>query len=364
MATLQGERGRINAVKGLLSRKGCAYILVTDPVDCEYLSGFHSSHIFLLISKTENLLFTDFRYREAAGNFCRKNPEWKFVETKENGLSILASYCIEPGRIGFQSNSMPVDQYDILCRRLKPQRLMRLRDAVTSLFVAKTAPEIAKMKAAARIGDRAFARTIPQIRLGITEKELAGLLENECRSLGSEKPSFETIVLFGKRSALPHGRPTAQRLKKGDFILFDFGCCVDGFFSDMTRTIVAGSATDRQKEIYGIVAAAQRAASAAVRAEAHASAVDQVARDIITRAGYGAYFGHATGHGVGRLIHEKPRVGRTSKALLPEGAVITIEPGIYLPEFGGVRIEDMVVVRKTGGDIITSSTRRLVELAL
>jgi Xaa-Pro aminopeptidase len=352
---------RLTLIKKLLSEKTCSHILITDAVDCEYLSGFHASNIFLLISRKENFLFTDFRYKEAAELFCRRRSFWKFVEVKENGFSILASYCPPGKSIGFQSDSMPVDVFDTLTKRLKNVRLIKLKDAISAVFIPKLTSEITKIKKAAKIGDAAFSRVLRYVKTGMTERDLSFLLENQCRRLGSEKPSFETIVLFGKRSALPHGRPSDARLKKGDFILMDFGCFVDGFVSDMTRTIVAGPATVRQKAIYAIVARAQKKAREAVRETVMASVVDQKARQIIENAGYGAYFGHATGHGVGRLVHEKPKIASTSRTLLPSGAVITIEPGIYIPDFGGVRIEDMVVVRKNGGEIITGSTHRLIE---
>jgi Xaa-Pro aminopeptidase len=355
---------RLSEVKEILRSKRCSHILVTSTVDCEYLSGFHASNVFLLVSKSENLLFTDFRYKDVAEAFCRKNPSWRFILAVENGISLITSFVGAGSVVGIQSNSMAVDEFDRLKRRLKNVRLAKLGEAVSTLFIAKSNAEIRRMAQAARIGDIALKHTLKKLKAGISEREVAFILENECREAGSEKPSFDTIILFGKRAALPHGRPSDARLRRGDFILFDFGCTVDGFASDMTRTVVGGAASDRQKALYRIVAEAQSKAREAVRGNALASEIDTAARRVIEDAGYGPFFGHATGHGIGRLVHERPRIARAVNLPLPIGAVITIEPGIYIPHFGGIRIEDMVVVRSTGGETLTASPRHLQEIDL
>lgn len=219
------------------------------------------------------------------------------------------------------------------------------------------------MRRAARIGDAAFARIVTELRPGISEHETALLLEEHCRALGSEGPSFDTIVLFGARSALPHGRPGSARLKRGDFVLLDFGCMLGGLCSDMTRTVVFGKASETQTRVYKTVLSAQTVGRKAVRAGVGVAEVDKAARDVIIAAGYGDFFGHATGHGVGRRIHEAPRVAQKSKAVLTPGAVVTVEPGIYLPDVGGVRIEDMVVVTGSGANVLTRAPRQLMEIA-
>ncbi len=360
----QNSDERLLRLKQLLEEKKCTHILITDMIDCEYACGFHSSNVFLLISRSDNKLFTDFRYKEAARAFCRKNRQWRFIETDENGFSFLLSSCKKGSVIGIQSNCLSIDRFDEIKRRLHGIRFVKLRDAVTDLFISKSALEITSIKKAAAIGDRAYKRTLLKVKEGMTERHVALILEDECRRAGSEKPSFDTIVLFGRRTALPHGSPSDAILQKGDFVLFDFGCSSDGFISDMTRTVVAGKATAKQKEIYRIVADAQERARQVVTVGAAAATVDRCARQIIEEAGYGAHFGHAIGHGIGRRVHEKPRVARGNNGPLLLGSVITIEPGIYIPRFGGVRIEDMVVVRKDGGETVTSSPRQLIELTL
>jgi Xaa-Pro aminopeptidase len=187
------------------------------------------------------------------------------------------------------------------------------------------------------------------------------MLEDLCKKYGSEKPSFDTIVLFGPNSALPHGRPSDRKLKKGDWILFDFGCTVRGFCSDMTRTIVFGKAGDRQKQIYSIVLAAQGKAKQKIRPGIQACEIDMYARTVIDKAGYGDTFGHATGHGVGLQIHESPRLFKNNTTTLVPDMVVTVEPGIYISGFGGVRIEDMVVVTKKGYRSLTRTPRTLLE---
>ncbi|MCU0609308.1 MAG: aminopeptidase P family protein [Chitinispirillaceae bacterium] len=354
--------GRLAAARALLRKHRCTHLLVSDPVDVEYLCGFHSSRVRALICPENSLLVTDFRYQEAAIAFCEKNPAWNFILIEEDESSCIAS-CLPPrSTVGFQSDVVTVDELARLTKECSGAVFVPVAGDVSDLFVRKTPAEISLMKRAAAIGDRALARLWPLLSPGITEQASAGLLEALCRELGSEKPSFDTIVLFGKRSALPHGVPGSARLKKGDFILVDFGCVVDGFCSDMTRTVVFGTASLRQREIYGVVQEAQAAACAAARSGRTGASLDSVGRAVIAKAGYGSRFGHSLGHGVGRRIHENPRVAKKNGARLPEGSVVTIEPGIYLPGFGGVRIEDMVVLGPTGAKRLTRSPRDLLEL--
>lgn len=362
MQTKIDKTNRLSRVKKILDLKKCSHILITDAVDVEYICGFHSSNACVLISRRKNLLFTDFRYKEAARALTRAHSEWRFVEAKENDFSILKEFCPAGSVVGFQSTDLSVDRFDRLSRSLKKRRFIKLADSLTNVLAPKQEFEIDLMHRAALIGDNAFARTLDFSSPGKTEKEVARFLEQECRNGGSEKPSFDTIVLFGDRCALPHGKPSDRTLKKGEWVLIDFGCTVGGFSSDMTRTVVAGKANPRQKEVYGVVLDAQQKARGCVREGVAACMVDRCAREEIEKAGYARYFGHATGHGVGRRIHEPPRVSRDNTTILQRGTVITIEPGIYIPRFGGVRIEDMVVVEHNGSRLLTQAPRQLLEL--
>jgi len=352
---------RITAIKELARTRRCSHIFVSDPVDVEYISGFKSTNAYLLISPRRHLLFTDFRYRTAAQRFCRGRT-WRFVESGENGFTAIAR-CIAPGsRVGVQSDSMTVDQFDCMRKLCRKASFIKLGPAIAHISAVKLPHEIAAMRRAARIGDRALAVFLRRLRPGMSERDASRLLEELCRKFGSEEPAFPTIVLFGRRTALVHGQPSDRALKRGDLILCDFGCTVNGFRSDMTRTMVMGGATQRQRKMYEIVFQAQRQARLSVCSGKRAAGIDACAREFITQAGLGGAFGHATGHGVGRRIHEKPRIARRDKTILREHMVVTIEPGVYLPSWGGIRIEDMVVVGKNGARCLTNFPRRLVEI--
>jgi Xaa-Pro aminopeptidase len=197
---------------------------------------------------------------------------------------------------------------------------------------------------------------------GIRERDLAAELEYQMNVLGSEKPAFESAVVSGYRSAMPHGLPTSKKLEKGDFVTFDFGATVDGYLCDITRTVVVGKATSRQKKIYDTVLRAQLAAIRKIRAGASGKAVDKIARDIITKAGYGKNFGHGTGHGISMEIHSGPSLSPRVDNKLKAGNVITVEPGIYISGWGGVRIEDDVVVTRTGCRVLNQAPKKLLEL--
>ena len=356
------QRSRLFSARHYLKGRRFTHLFLSDPIDVEYLSGFHSSNVFCLLSRRSNVLFTDFRYKEACRAFCRKNKEWAFVQIRENDFSFLGRR-VRPGSVvGYQSDALTVDQFRLLRRRQEKTRFVPLPSSFKDIFVPKLPREILFCKEAGRMGDKAFCRMLRRVRTGMTERHLAAMLENYCRNFGSQKPSFDTIVLFGRRSALPHARPSSRRLRRGDFVLCDFGCTVEGFASDMTRTFVMGKARIRQKKIYAVVQQAQESARDAVSEGIQACEVDKSARSIISKAGYGRCFGHATGHGVGRRIHEKPRISGIDTSILHRGTVITVEPGIYIPGFGGVRIEDMVAVTENGCEVLTNAPRHLIEV--
>src|SRR5512133_1111667 len=353
---------RLDQAKKLLQHLRCSHLLISDPADITYLSGFTSSNAALLISKRRNLILTDFRYKSAVDLFCKENTAWKYTILKERMYDALGEFIPEESIVGYQSDFLTVDNFNSLKRCLKKAKLISTGSSVSSLYIKKTVDELDKMKKAAAIGDQALEKLLVSIKTGITEIELARMLEYHCSELGSSKPSFDTIVLFGARAALPHGHPQNISLKKGDWILIDFGCTVDGFCSDITRTFVFGKASVRQRQIYSIVKDAQTAGRNAARAGMTARDLDSVARNIITAPGYGPHFGHALGHGVGLRIHERPRVSNRVDDVLIEQSVVTIEPGIYIDGFGGVRIEDMVVLDKKGAIELTHFKRDLIEL--
>jgi Xaa-Pro aminopeptidase len=235
-------------------------------------------------------------------------------------------------------------------------------DLVESLRERKDADEVALIEQAAGVATRALARTLPQVRVGLSELEVAGILEKALRDEGSEGFPFPSIVASGPRSALPHARSSVRRIESGDFLLLDFGAEVEGYCADVTRTVVVGQAHPEQLEIYQIVRTANERAASQVRAGMTGRDADALARDYIQQRGYGELFGHSLGHGVGLEVHEAPRLARTADGALAEGAVVTIEPGIYRPGWGGVRIEDDVFLGADGPRILTPFTRELLEL--
>jgi Xaa-Pro aminopeptidase len=354
---------RINEIKRCLNRHNLSHILISDLIDIEYISGFKASNVTLLISSRRHIIFTDFRYRDVAQKFCRKNTLWQFVEIKGKDYSFLKVFIKGRKRVGIQANVLTIEEYDNLKKRLKGVKLVKLGADISDISIIKKKSEIRLLQRAAAIGDKSFNALIQLIKQGMTEKNVADILLGLCKENGSEKPSFDPIVLFGSNSALPHGMPSKRKLKSGDWILFDFGCTVQGFGSDITRTVVFGTASKRQKEVYSIVKAALGNACTAVRPGVKAGTIDRCARSVIEDAGYGDAFGHATGHGVGlRRVHENPRINKDNERVLEKGMVFTIEPGIYLPRFGGVRIEDMVVVTEKGSRALTKATRDLLEI--
>lgn len=358
------RQSRLAAARRLMRECRCTHLLINDAASIEYLSGFASSRAFLLVSPRCNCLGTDFRYSETARRFCNANRAWRFVPADKPDFSFLTPLVPRGSAVGFQSDVLTVDEMEKLKKALarRSVRFAPLAGRIAGITCSKTDAELAAMRKAARIGDEAFARFFSALRSGTTERAAAAAFDRIALELGSEKSPFDTIVLFGTRTSLPHGRPGGRNLKKGDLVLVDAGCTVRGLCSDMTRTAVFGTASRRQRKVYDIVWRAQAEALRAARAGLAASALDRAARSVIEKAGYGPAFGHGLGHGVGRRVHEPPRVSSQSKEILKEGSVITIEPGIYLPGFGGVRIEDMVVLAKNGARLLTHAPRTFLEL--
>lgn len=354
---------RLEKLRQLLVKEHLSHLLITDTIDVAYITGFQSTNAALLISRRSNRLFTDFRYQEAVTEYCNAHPEWTFVKITTCLADAIAA-CLPKGSCaGFQSEYCTVDEYKKIKRKTPDVRFIGCGAKISDLLMAKQPEEIALMQKAAAIGDTAISELIRNdIEPGVSEVFLARKLERYCADLGSDKPSFDTIILFGARSALPHGRPGTAILKKNEFVLIDFGCTVQGFASDMTRTVIAGRATKKQREIYTIVRDAQDKACNQACVMMTGAEIDALARSVIDSAGYDKEFGHALGHGLGRRIHEPPRVGAHTKAHFPEHTVITIEPGIYIPGFGGVRIEDMAVLHTTGVQLLTHTSKELVEL--
>jgi len=325
-------------------------MLVTDLVNVRYLSGFTGSNGALLVFADDRgaVLATDGRYRTQA---AEQAPELEVAIERAVGR-YLAGRAADDGvrKLGFESNVVTVDGFDALTsevgERSGATELVRAAGTVEALREIKDAGELALLRLACEAADAALSDLVERGGLwpGRTEREVARDLEALMLDHGADAISFETIVAAGPNSAIPHHRPTDAALAEGDFVKIDFGALVAGYHSDMTRTFVLGKAADWQLEIYALVAEAQRAGREALRPGAGLREVDAAARQLIVDAGYGEQFGHGLGHGVGLQIHEAPGIGATSAGTLLAGSVVTVEPGVYLPGRGGVRIEDTLVV--------------------
>jgi Xaa-Pro aminopeptidase len=322
-------------------------MLVTDLINVRYLSGFTGSNGALLVfaDDREAILATDGRYRTQA---AQQAPGLEVAIERAVGR-YLAGRAASDGvaKLGFESHVVTVDGMDGLTSELTgPTELVRASGTVELLREIKDAGELALLRLACEAADAALAELVARggLRPGRTEREVARELESFMLDHGADTVSFETIVAAGSNSAIPHHRPTDSVLQSGDFVKIDFGALVAGYHSDMTRTFVLDKAADWQLEIYSLVAEAQKAGREALRAGADLRGVDGAARQLITDAGYGENFGHGLGHGVGLQIHEAPGIGATSAGTLLAGSVVTVEPGVYLPGRGGVRIEDTLVV--------------------
>jgi len=360
MIIAKGElMGRLETVRSFLDQGEASAILISDPVEVRYITGLKSSNMYLLIRKDSAIILTDFRYKEMTEQFVSQN-DWEFQELRETALKEIASLFQINETISVQSNSLTIDQFQTLKELTPSAKFVFEGKKIASLFSIKNSSEIESIQNAASIADSALSEWITLISKGISERNAADLLETLCKKRGSEATSFDTIVLFGERSALPHGVPTKDRLlTEGDSILVDFGCIIDGFCSDMTRTFFFKSAPNAAQERYKITLRAQEKGIESVHPGVKASDIDTIVRTIITDEGFGEQFGHGTGHGVGLRIHEQPAINRHDTTILKEGMVITVEPGIYLPNESGVRIEDLLLVTADGCRLLSQFPKQL-----
>lgn len=354
---------RDKKVSGIINEKGLDAVWVSDAANMRYLSGFTGGTGNLYISKRRKALLTDSRYTTQARLETR---EFEVIEVSGSDPYVTElNRLVEEDRtkvIGFEDEVMICSHYNKYQEKCLVEEWVPLGSALNDLRMIKTAEEQAYIEMAEAIGDRAFGFILGVIRPGMSEIEVAVELEGFMKKNGAEGLSFDSIVASGINSSMPHATPGRKKIECGDFVTMDFGCIYKGYCSDMTRTIVVGKASDKQKEIYGIVLEAQMAALAAVRPGVSGASVDKVARDIIIKAGYGKCFGHGLGHSVGLNIHENPRLSPLDPTILQENMIETVEPGIYIPGLFGVRIEDLVAVTANGCINYTHSSKNLIEI--
>lgn len=354
-------RKRLAVARAALRQQRLDGLIVTGPANLRYLCGYSGSSGLLWLSFRESVFFTDFRYQE---QIRREVTATRAVIVKKSLLDDLALLPAlrKARRIGYESGHLLCSQLERLSKDISCKKLISTVGIVENSRLVKDQGELAKISKAAAIADEAFASIIKFIRPGMTERAVANKLDYFLKQFGADKPSFDSIVASGPNSALPHAQPGDRKIRKGDFLVMDFGARYQGYCSDMTRTICIGRPTDRHLEIYNLVHRAQADGLRAVRPGARGREADAAARDVIEGAGYGKYFGHGLGHGVGLEVHEGPRLGKISEDLLKLGNVVTVEPGIYLPGWGGVRIEDLVAVTAKGCRVLSHSNKRLIHI--
>ncbi|MDQ1909578.1 Xaa-Pro peptidase family protein [Paenibacillus sp. GD4] len=355
------QQERIRRLREVMQQQGLQALLVTGDINRRYISGFTGSAGYVLITDRRAILLTDFRYmtqapQQAIGLEVIEHAP-KAMETVKD---LLAQEKVTA--LGFEQNDLSYGAFRSISEVLSGIELIPTDNLVEKLRMVKDAGEIEIMQEAADLADRTFSHILGFLKPGAVEKDIALEIEMFVRRHGAASTSFETIVASGERSALPHGKASDRVLGNNEFVKLDYGAYYKGYCSDITRTVVVGKASDQHREIYRIVLEAQLEALDKIRPGMTGREADAIARDVIKRHGYGDKFGHGTGHGLGMEVHEAPRLSMMGDIVLEPGMAVTVEPGIYIPGFGGVRIEDDIIITETGIRILTKSTKELLEI--
>ena len=353
----------IEVIQRKLTEAGLDAVLVFDEKNLRYASGFAFSDGAMLITADKAFLYTDSRYIEAAEKAVSGSISLRCFGAGKRLPELIKNDISDCGvkNIGAEEESLSYGRYLFWEQKLETG-LSPAQRIFTELRASKTAAEQEYMRMAQRIAEKALADVLGIIRPGITERDIAAEITYRLLKHGGEGNSFDPIAVTGKNTSMPHGVPGDTVVKAGDFVTMDFGCLYHGYCSDMTRTVAVGYATDEMKNVYSTVLRAQLAGIAAAKAGIPGSAIDRAARDVIDAAGYGEYFGHSFGHSLGLYIHESPSASPNENTVMPVGAVISAEPGIYLPGKFGVRIEDVLILTETGNENITHAQKQLIIL--
>jgi len=355
----------IQTVQAALEAGELDAVLLTGQANRFYASGFFTpgGDAAALVTRKDAVFLTDARYTEAAARQL-EGVELREVKPGSGLMRQLQDLVFLKGirRLGFEDASMTVREYERFQKELPKCQFVPFSSALAKLRQTKDAGELQAMEAAQRIAERALADILKEIRPGVTEKETAARLQYLMLHYGASDMSFDPIVVSGPNGSLPHGVPSEKEIQAGEFVTMDFGCIYGGYCSDMTRTVAVGAVTEEMARVYSAVLAAQKAGIAAARAGVTGKAVDAAARDVIREAGYGEYFTHSFGHGVGVEIHEAPNASSANDTPLPAGTVISAEPGIYIPGKLGVRIEDVIIITPEGCRNLTEAPKELIIL--
>ncbi|MGN1400689.1 MAG: M24 family metallopeptidase [Bacillus sp. (in: firmicutes)] len=351
---------KLQKIREAMEKQGIDGLLVTSPYNRRYMTGFTGSSGVALISASRSVFITDFRYTEQAAEQCKG---YEIIKHSQSIPEEVARVAKEMGlkALGFEQDQMTYASYTAYKKEVGAE-LVPVSGMVEKLRLIKTNSEIKILKEAANIADAAFEHILGYIRPGLTELEVSNELEFFMRKQGATSSSFDTIVASGQRSALPHGVASEKVIEDGDFVTLDYGAYYNGYVSDITRTVAVGKPKAELKNIYDIVLEAQLRGMAGIKAGMTGKEADALTRNLITEKGYGDQFGHSTGHGIGLEVHEGPGLSMKSDIVLEAGMVVTVEPGIYVPGLGGVRIEDDTIITNEGNEALTHSTKELIIL--
>lgn len=352
---------RIEKLRNKMKSEYIEAVLIEKKENIFYFSGFSGTAGYLLITQDKQFLITDFRYVQQA---LSQAPVFKVLRTKNNYYVFLNDMLKELGikKLGFEGNYVPYDKFKKYSNKIDETEFTSIGYMVEKIRVVKSPDEVKIIKKAVEIADNTFNHIIEYIKPGVREIEIAAEIEYSMKKQGASGPSFETIVASGYRSSLPHGTASEKLLEKNDAVTLDYGAVYKGYCSDFTRTVFLGEPSSEMAKIYDIVKNAQRQSVKRTVKGILGKQADQVARDIISRQGYGDYFGHGLGHGVGIEVHEEPRLSPKSLVLLENGMTVTVEPGIYIKDTGGVRIEDLILINNDKPIVLTRSTRDMIIL--
>ena len=353
---------RIVRLRALLTEQVVDSALITKEENVHYFSGFRGDSTALLVTPERMILVTDSRYTEQA---AAEAPDYEIVEQRDGLYKKIAEVAMDCGIIAlaFEGGVLSYDSYT------KMQGLLGEISFDTSLNLdplrqVKDADEIALIRRACKIADEGFAHILSYIQPGMTEMEVAAELEHHMRTLGSERPAFQTIIASGVRGSLPHGTASDKVIVRGELVTMDFGAVCGGYHSDITRTVCVGRADARQRELYDAVLTAQKRALAALRPGVTGVEVDRIARELLAEKELNQYFGHGLGHSLGLEIHEEPRLSKAGTTVLQENMLVTDEPGVYIPAWGGIRIEDTVLITADGAEPLTHAPKEFIEICI
>lgn len=352
-------QARQQRVRRALAEQSLDALIVTHLPNIRYLTGFTGSAGIVLITLEETYFVTDARYLSQAEAHVAARIVPAESSLDQTTADLLARQQLQ--RVGFEAERLSIARYEFFASQLPEHcQWVPTRGLIEALRLVKDPEEQRAIRRAVTLASQVFSDLVKEIRPGVRERDLAAELEYRARRAGAERIAFETIVASGERSAWPHGVASEKRIGYNEFVVIDFGIVIEGYCSDMTRTVYVGAPDARAREVYETVRQAQAQCEEHMRAGMRASDIDALARQVIAARGYGDFYRHATGHGLGLEVHEAPRLGPSQSTLVPAAAVVTVEPGIYLPGWGGVRIEDVVLVGENGCEVLTPTPKELL----